>query len=72
MKGFFLHEWKTKKPILVSWAGFSSEGFLDKSGTTVWWTDEQGNKQCASVEESLEQINEIMQSSLKRAKNEKE
>ena len=34
-------------------------------GTTVWWTDDQGNKRSATVEESFNQINEIMEKLLK-------
>lgn len=62
---FFLHDWKTGKQVLVLWLGFSSEGSPNETGTNIWWTDEHGNKQSAFVRESPEQINEIMQESLK-------
>ena len=62
---FILHERGTNKPICVSWSEFSSEGSPGEPGTTVWWTDDQGNKRSATFEESFNQINEIMEKLLK-------
>lgn len=63
---FILHSWKTNEEICVGWNDFRSEGARQQPGTTVWWTDENGISHSAMVQESPEEVNQIMQESLKR------
>lgn len=63
---FILHSWKTYEEIHVGWNNFRSEGSPKQPGTMVWWTDENGISHSAVVQESPEEVNQIMQDFLKR------
>ena len=62
---FILHSWKTNEEICVGWKRFRSEGSLQQPGTTVWWIDDNGINCSATVRETPEEVNQIMQDSLK-------
>lgn len=66
-KTFILHEKTTGKSIEISCDEFSSMSEGKGMGTNVWWTDENEEKHSALVNESFEEVNEIMQKSLEKS-----
>ena len=70
MTSFILHDWRSGQEIEVDFNEFSYEGSQNQPGSTVWWRDDHGDSRSAFVRETPEEIDEIINQSLKKTKTE--